>query len=154
MKPFEDRFWNKVDKKGIDDCWPWIGHLSSGVRGGYGRFFLNGRAQSAHRISFKISGKETTSDNPHVLHKCDNPRCVNPNHLYAGSHRDNMADMSRRGRVRHGKFNYGGSKLSTNDVIEIRNLCGKLTEKNIGQKYGISIGSVSLIRNHKTWKQI
>jgi hypothetical protein len=154
MEVFEDRFWKKVDKKGVNDCWPWIGYISSDPRGGYGRFFLKGRAQLAHRISFSVSGKKTTFEKPQVLHICDNRCCVNPYHLYAGSHQDNMSDKSRRGRVRHGEYNYGGSKLSINDVVEIRNLCGKLTEERIGKKYGISTGAVSLIRNHKTWKQI
>lgn len=93
----EQRFWAKVDRRGPDDCWLWAASLNNW---GYGRFRLNGRARSAHVIAWTLARGDIPAG-LFVLHNCpsgDNPACVNPGHLWLGTHQDNMDDMARKGR--------------------------------------------------------
>lgn len=91
----EDRFWKKVEKKSPDECWEFKG---AKYEHGYGCLSVGGRKnKGAHRISYVIHFGEIPND-LHVLHKCDNPPCVNPNHLFLGTHKQNMEDKSRKGR--------------------------------------------------------
>lgn len=96
-----DRFWNKVDRSG--DCWTWQG---SRDRKGYGRVSVNQRPVLAHRFSWTLS-HGPIPDGLCVLHKCDNPPCVNPEHLFLGTIADNNRDMVAKGR--HARY---GSKFT------------------------------------------
>lgn len=91
----EARFWSKVDRKGENDCWNW---LAGKDLDGYGVFydFNINQNKRAHRIAWKFANK----NEPQllILHKCDNPACVNPSHLFEGTHTDNMRDKSKKGR--------------------------------------------------------
>jgi Mor family transcriptional regulator len=89
----EDRFWAKVDKKGENECWEWKGAIS----GGYGSFNYNGNGVHAHRVVYiLVNGK--ISDEVEICHICDNPSCCNPNHLFSGTHKDNMVDRVNKER--------------------------------------------------------
>lgn len=87
------RFWSKVDEGDEDECWEWQGGT---VGHGYGQFYLRGRNHLAHRVIWKV--RNGTWPAPHCLHTCDNPACVNPNHLYEGDASDNLQDAYDRNR--------------------------------------------------------
>ena len=146
----EEKFWKKVDKGGEGDCWLWTG--SDNGKGGYGRMGIDGKAKSAHRISWELHN-EKIPEGMHVLHHCDVRNCVNPAHLYIGTHQDNVNDRIRRGRQLRGE-NHGSSKLTSKDVAEIRRLyaTGVLSPKHIGGMFLVSGGHVSCIAKGKYWQ--
>jgi hypothetical protein len=92
------RFWSKVDQRGPDECWPWIGGKSSR---GYGYIKVGGRHVGAHRVLLMLQGTELGAG-AFACHTCDNPGCVNPRHVYAGDATSNNRDTVRRGRTNQG----------------------------------------------------
>lgn len=155
VKSLSARFWEKVDRKTIDDCWNWIGAINSS---GYGSININGNIVSSSRASWILHFGNIPA-NMYVLHRCDNRKCVNPSHLFLGSHADNMRDMANKGRgktkIQHGENN-PRSKLTENDVIAIRNLYaeGRYTLKDIGAIFDIKFQTVSDIIRKKRWKYL
>lgn len=95
-KPIEERFHKKYHKLTPDKCWLWTAHISEG---GYGRILHNGKFALAHRVSWEIHNGPIPDD-MQVCHKCDVPACVNPNHLFLGTQKDNMRDASEKGRLK------------------------------------------------------
>jgi hypothetical protein len=90
------RFWAKVDTSGGEDaCWNWTASASHDF--GYGEFMLDGTKRRAHRWTYEQKVGPIPAG-MYVLHKCDNPKCVNPKHLFLGTHQDNCDDMRRKGR--------------------------------------------------------
>lgn len=100
MLPPDDfeRFVDKIDRPGGDGCWVW----TAGRRGGYGDFYTGGKTVRAHRLAYKLWVAPVVGPRAFVCHRCDNPWCVNPEHLFVGTHRDNMRDMVEKGRQAKG----------------------------------------------------
>ena len=94
MQRFEDKYM-PIPETG---CWEWIGTMSGS---GYGQIWMNDRMVGAHRVSWELEFKCEVPNGMCILHKCDNPSCVNPEHLFLGSYRDNMLDMIAKDRHPH-----------------------------------------------------
>ena len=127
-------FWSKVDVRGPDDCWEWQGGIHGST--GYGRFKRKGIQYHTHRVAF---GLDNIPEGHQVNHHCDNRKCCNPAHLYAGTQKDNMQDRKKRGRWR------GGNKLSSDDVVEIKSLLGVIPQWQIGDIFGVGQSQISRI---------
>lgn len=142
------RFWKKVETGGVDECWAWNSSLDSC---GYGTFWLNANVK-AHRVAYELTFGEIP-EGQHVLHKCDNPRCCNPNHLFLGTHEENMKDMARKGRAlsRPGEKN-PSSKLTSEDVMFIRESGDR--QERLAECFGVTQQTISNIKTGKTWKHI
>jgi len=143
-----ERFWSKVDRGG--ECWLWLGY---GLASGYGMFWDGERKIGAHVYSFKLHGGVLTPRRPYVLHSCDNPPCVNPAHLRAGSQKENIADAVGRKRM---TGNYHPrterAKLSEADVRDIRESPERGSD--LAERYSVTRITIYNIRNYKTWKHL
>lgn len=160
------RFDERVDKSG--GCWIWKGHKT---RLGYGGFSLRGKWISAHRLSFLLHGGIFTQENQCVLHSCNDRACVNPAHLRAGSHLDNMRDLMKSGnhkapsgaqhgtrlhpdRVARGE-RIANAKLTADSVREIRRLTSQgVILKDVARMFGVSVYPIYCIRKGIAWKHV
>jgi len=152
-------FWVDVDKNGPihpehGQCWQWIGCV--GTRG-YGQCY-DGRNKPpcrAHRMSWRLK-YGNLEDKDLVLHKCDNPLCVNPEHLFIGTHQDNMKDKVAKGRgnppvgERHGQ-----AKITEDSVREIKSLYkAKVSQGSLAKRFGVCQQQISRIVTGKRWRHI
>ena len=111
------RFWNKVSKGGKDECWEW----TAGKRhGGYGQFKLNNKMQVAHRLSWMWANNKDVPVGMLICHHCDNPSCVNPDHLFLGTNADNNRDCWSKGRNSNKGIDHSQSKFTEEQIILIK----------------------------------
>lgn len=136
-----DRLWAKVDIKGPDECWEWQGHLD---KDGYGAIWINGKDIRAHRASFELAGN-TIPEGSLILHSCDNPSCVNPKHLRAGTGSENMSEMTLRGRNK-------SAKLTLQQVMAIKE-DGRI-HREIAAEYGVARTTVCNIKAGRFWSKL
>lgn len=126
-----------------DECWPWTGYVNDA---GYGQFRSGGKLYRAHRVALARSGVEVP-DSAFVLHSCDRPSCVNPNHLRVGTLADNNRDIAIRERSFH-------IKVSNADVLKIRELRGKITNAEIAARFGLRPAQVSAIQTGRERRHV
>jgi hypothetical protein len=142
--------WEYVDRRGDDECWPWVGAL---IANGYGHFYTGGKAVLAHRAVYELT-HGTSPENFCVCHSCDNRSCVNPAHLFLGTHADNSRDMSAKGRAAAGERS-GVNKVTTEDVREIRRLAAEgHRQRDIAARFGIVQSNVGMIVRRETWRHV
>jgi hypothetical protein len=151
-----EKFYKKLpDILDENSCWEWKGAIDAY---GYGVLSNKDKTIKAHRVSYEIYYSEPLGD-LHCLHKCDNPSCVNPLHLFAGTNLDNVKDKVKKGRCYTGNQkgeNNGASKLSDTQVSKIRELynSGKYTTLKLGEMYNVNRSTISYIINNKTYKHL
>ena len=142
-------------------CWEYTKKLSPQ---GYGRIFKNGKQISTHRFMWEYANKRKIPDGMYICHKCDNPCCVNPNHLFCGTNSENQKDAVKKGRrIPYIGESHANSKLTKRQVIEIINYWnnkspqkGRLqaTKRTLANKYGVCVTSIHRIVNGTGWKHI
>lgn len=145
----ESRFWSHVKKS--EGCWIWTAGTN---RGGYGKFSVHHEdGTTAHRFSWELHNG-SIPDGLMVLHSCDNPPCVRPDHLFIGTHMDNCEDAVKKGRTLSGERN-PSAILTVEQVLAIRleNPGGKRLEE-IGADYGVAISTVYAAKRRLTWKNL
>lgn len=143
------RFWEKVEK--TDGCWNWIGAKS---KAGYGQIRADGKCQYAHRAMWEKSHLLKIPEGFYICHRCDNPGCVNPEHLFLGTPKDNRQDSVRKGRSNKGERN-GRSRLQKTDVLEIRRLHSEgVPHEEIASKFKIVVNTVYYIVSRRLWKHL
>ena len=154
-----DRFWSKVDIRGMDECWNWLRssrHNGDGYE--YGAFRVrDGLVEDAHRMSFILSYDVSIPSGYQVCHACDNARCCNPNHLFLGSPKDNAQDMVSKDRQcnRRGERNTV-AKISDNEARKIYDLyqTKKYLQKDLANMFNVSRSCVGRIVLKKGWTHI
>lgn len=172
------RFWAKVNKDGPTmprmetPCWVWTANKA----GGYGHIKVGRKMMKAHRISWTLSNGPIPHDgSAHgicVCHRCDNPACVNPSHLFLGTNADNVRDRDSKGRhnpprgdkngsrlhperIPRGE-SQGSSKLTTDKIIAIRAIyaAGGISHRQLGIQFGVCVSAIGHIITRKNWKHI
>lgn len=145
------RFWVDVDNSGEEgECWEWMAAVTSS---GYGNFCINQSWFTAHRVSFFLS----TGVQPmglRVCHKCDNPICCNPVHLFLGTALDNGADMVSKGRSARGE-RHGSAVLTVKEVkeIRVRRANGEKLQA-LADEYHVTFKTIHKVANRLRWKHI
>jgi len=160
----EKDFWNQTRK--TDSCWIWTGSKTGSL--GYGRFGFRNKYYLAHRLSWEFHFGEIPKG-MQICHHCDNPLCVNPDHLFMGTQSDNIKDAVKKGRMKNlFKKGHTGldfqrpcgenchfSKLKLKDIIKIKELLKRgIRTMEIASKFGLSQRYIYDIKNGEAWKHI
>lgn len=147
-----DRLLKHLVPGAVDECWPYTGTVSK--ISGHGQIFWDGRLIGTHRAAYMLF-VGPIADGLHVCHKCDNPPCCNPDHLWLGTHRENMLDMRAKGRGKTpdvvGEAN-AAAKLTEADVLSIR--ASDQSGADLARHYGVSRTTICEIRKRKTWAHL
>jgi hypothetical protein len=139
-----EAFWLYVSPGTVSECWLWQGTTSP-----YGQVSVRGTKYLAHRIAYEMFvGK--IPDGYHVCHTCDNPRCVNPAHLFIGTIADNTADKTRKGRAAKGS-GHGNAKLTESQIVEIRRLHPQVSSRKLAKMFGVCKTTILDIVNNRKW---
>ena len=145
---FINRFWDKVNKRNNNLCWEWIGARSASGYGVYGK-----PNKYAHRVSYVLHYGKLPM-NLFVCHKCDNPICVNPYHLFLGNHSDNMKDRNKKKRSNLPKGEkHFNSKLSKSNVKEIRSVYKQrlFNQHELAYIFNVHVMTINDVIKGKSW---
>ena len=135
------------DDKG---CWLWQGHV---MPNGYGQIKLRGLVCLIHRVAWEIENKVEVPDGLDVCHSCDVRNCVNPEHLFVGTRKDNMQDAAKKGRTSVG-VKHHNAILNPNQVRWIRRNAKKILHRDMADALGVCREAVTRAANKKTWKSV
>jgi hypothetical protein len=144
-----DLYFKRSQRADPDACWPWA---STRDVAGYGVISDHYLQRRAHRLAYAREHGEIAASH-RVLHKCDNPPCVNPRHLFAGTIADNNADKFRKGRHSHGS-KHGRAKLTETDVAKIRTLLETNSDNQIAKQFHVSPAAIWFIRTGRGWTHV
>lgn len=168
-RPLVERFWEKVEK--TEGCWEWTGATNNDTKSGSGKrgyIGVGNKVKRASRVAWELTYGEIP-DNLFVCHHCDNSLCVRPDHLFLGTHKENMNDRDAKGRVAHGaKHGWakhpelvlrgsatGSAKFTEEQVLEIRKLYKQgVSQKELVDKYNAGRSTIHAIVHRRTWKHI
>ena len=151
IKNMQERFWEKVNR--TEECWNWKGSL---LPSGYGNFSMNKKPSLSHRVSWEMHNGKIPKG-IFVLHKCDNRKCVNPDHLFLGTHTDNARDRESKNRGNHAKGDKCRTcKLSNREVNEIRRSyeTGRFTQTKLAKLFKVTQSTIWFIITRRTWKHL
>ena len=144
-----DRFWSRVDIRGVDECWLFQGSGSKRSKS-YGSFWYGERETKASRFALMITVGVELPSSVHALHKCDTPLCCNPSHLYAGDNAQNVRD-----RVERGRGGNSGRRLTRREAEIIRKLAEKgYDDHTLADDFGVSAKAIRNIISRRTWRKI
>lgn len=144
----KSRLLRKVRVNPKTGCWEWTATKNSK---GYGMFWAKGKFKLAHRVSYEIH-REEIPDGLCVLHHCDRPGCLNPDHLFIGTQADNMADMYAKRRHARGSA-HSNAKLTEDEVIAIRALNG-VSHHSLAKNFGVGRSQIQRIVAGQQWKEL
>jgi hypothetical protein len=152
--------WAKVNKKGEDECWEWLGYKNEQ---GYGRTEINDKSYYAHRVIFdlvnpgkiNLNAPKSVHEYGFIMHSCDNPSCCNPKHLSIGNHADNMADKVAKGRQNLFPSDTGPRcKLTMEQARQARQLRKDgMSVMNLAKQFGISLPSMKTLLRGESYKE-
>jgi hypothetical protein len=142
-----DGFRKFLTPRAPDQCWEWSGAT---VKGGYGLLSASGKNHYAHRLSYELHFGEIP-DGLWVLHKCDNRKCCNPEHLFLGTNKDNMTDAAKKGRLR-GSLGKDLGRLTEDQVLRIRS--SSEASSLLARQMGVCSQTIRNVRIGKTWTHI
>lgn len=144
------RFWSYVDVQSDSECWNWIGAISGS---GYGNIKIYNKYYRAHRIAYYIHYQKDPGEFL-VCHECDNKLCVNPHHLFLGTQQENIQHALDTGLISYVGSLHPQTRLLESDILEIRELQGTITQKEISKIYCVSQPTINHIMSRKTWRHI
>ncbi len=154
--PVEPRFRERYAVDAATGCWVWTANKT---RHGHGQMKANGKTMPAHRLSWELH-RGPVSDDMEVCHDCpagDNPACVNPDHLFVGTHDDNMKDMAEKGRGRgpNGETN-SHAVLTEAHIreIRIRYAAGRIRYRDLAVEFGVDTTTIGNIARRETWRHV
>lgn len=146
----KERLLAKINIDAVSGCWEWLGAKDSN---GYGAIRGIGGTKRAHRVSFALH-RGDIPNGMHVCHRCDNRACVNPEHMFLGTHAENVADRNAKGRQARLKGTTNGqAKLTETDVAAIRSAVG-ISQIKLAEQFGVSHTLVWRIRAGKCWTHV
>ena len=147
----KQRLISKIEINNETGCWEWTATTHGS---GYGLFYIGNKTFRAHRISWQLENG-TIPDGMFVCHSCDNPSCINPEHLFLGSPKDNSQDMVDKGRqYKPTGTKNKSAKLTDSDVIKIRSLFGQISQNKIADLFDVNPSCISKIKHGHLWSHV
>jgi hypothetical protein len=151
-----NRFWSKVKIGNPDECWEWQGKVGNS---GYGRFWVDGNLITASRVAYSLANDIDLPIDILVCHTCDNRKCINPSHLFLGTHKDNNQDAIKKGRRIPEFINRNKTptaKLNPEQVLQIRKFYQdkKYTSKELSVIFNVTQVTICYVISKRTWSHI